>query len=157
MTRPKLSSRFLHDLEPFIELDAPLESVSKARVLVAHLGDCLKQGYEIDHRVLRYVLQALRRYETHSNVNLQKELGLLRPKAGNPGGQPKKRRLSPGDTEELEVRIAAFHDGKRERGDWNAFRDALAAEYRVNARTIERRRTIQKQREGTERALRSNN
>lgn len=138
--RRRITTRFLYDLQPFLDLGRPLEDVNKAKFLVRYFVDEVAAGAQPVPDVTRYIAQAIDR--AGSSKDLDRELGLKRIRAGNPGpssssssagGQPKKRRLSHGDREEIPVRFVELLGTQIPRLD--AIR-LLAIEYEVSQRTI---------------------
>lgn len=144
MNKVRLSSRELLDLRPWLELNQPIESVNAAARVVLHYIEAFESGDEINPLVLLYILQALRRAVAATDGNLGKELGIRRPKAGNPGGLSRKRRLTPAEKEEIPIeferRVKQVGPHRRVRGEGSSrdrvLRD-LKAEYGVSVRTLE--------------------
>ena len=149
MNRVRLSARELLDLRSWLELDQPIDSeneasVNAARRVVLHYIEAFESGDEINPLALLYIMQALRRTVAADDGDLGKELGIKRIRAGNPGGLSRKRRLTPGDKEEIPIEFERRikHDGpqKRTRGEGsirNRVVGELAAENRVAVRTVE--------------------
>jgi hypothetical protein len=201
--------RLLWDLQPFIELNRPIDhNPSTAKVLIDYFVAAVADGEKPAHRISLYIAQALSRLAAGRNggtalahslgldrsisgmtkaaailhtfrenlrlddqmdqttdlriaaaVNaaatsrkgsLAKQLGIQRMQAGNPGAPSKKRRLTPGDREEIpllfekqlkaEERLeaeAARPDTRGAKSPRTRVIEALAEEYKVAVRTIE--------------------
>ena len=103
-------ARLFYDLDPLIAENRPAPP-SIGKVLLYCLFDSAEK---VERNILprrsraklrRYFAQALRRAVTSGD--LDKELGIKRPRAGNPGGTPRKRVLSPDDHTEIALRVCA--------------------------------------------------
>lgn len=133
-SKPRLPSRVLYDIEPYIDDDRPLENVSLARFLVRHFIECLESRVQPDMCLIRYFAAALVRAE--QSGKLAKELGLVRSRRGNPGisqARREKRRLSPDDQVEIAQRLRTL---PKKRGELSKEVEAIAAQYQVSARQI---------------------
>ena len=133
-----LSSRFLFDLEPWVGLNEPLSEVRNAKHLVRYFIDCVESGAQPDPLVLRYVSQACLR--ARKSGKLGRELGLTRPRRGNPGALSAnrgKRLLSYGDRQEIIERLTSFATNARPRGALTREIGAIASEYKISHRRVE--------------------
>ena len=134
MTKPRLSRRFLHDLEPLLELNQPLPNVNHAGVLVMYFIECVKSGLQPDRRVLTYFAQAIER--AGKSGHLGRELGLVRMRRGNPGirsAKREKRRLSADDQTEILLRLAGSAQSELAREI-----SRVSAEYCITRRHVQR-------------------
>ena len=134
--RFRLPQRFLRDLETWTELDQPLENVNHAQRLVRYFIDCIEYRLQPDRRVMCYIQGALER--AAKSGKLRAELGLDRARRGNPGirsAKRAKRRLSADDRIEIALRLAAVQE---QRGALSRELDAIADDYGVSRRHLER-------------------
>jgi len=124
-------SRFLYDMDSLIARALNGEK-DKAIILMNYFCSTVERGEEVDRRVQLYIATAWRRYLGDPKHDIAKALGLKRPKAGNPRGVSKKRRLTPDGREELAQRIDELRRNKLNYADAIA---AAADEFDVSQRT----------------------
>lgn len=109
-----MSRRFPHDLGTAIRL-AQQGSIQHASAVAADWYVSVRDGAMIDPRVAAFIRAANVRYRADPRRDIAKALLLVRPKAGNPGGVSKKRRLTPGGVTEVGLMLIELRKGMPEK------------------------------------------